>query len=487
MSTLLDRAEQRRIEALDTIGRDRLAEHEQFFTPFDVAQLMSELLVPEPLRNGAVRLLDPGAGSGVLSAAVVQRLLNTNPDTRIHLVAVEKDDLVLPMLAATLADCADMHPQFTYEIVTANFIYWATQAAMLAGASTNIEPFDLCIQNPPYSKLAAKSEESTYLKKLGIHAPNIYAAFMAVAQGLLTETGRMTAITPRSFYNGSYFEVFRKYMAARTEIESIHTFESRREVFADTGALQESIITTTNNALDETVPITVSASRSGALDVTKRVVDRTAVLVNGVIFVPATEADAEAVSWMNTHATATMPELPFSVSTGRVVDFRNRDRLTTVPAPNTVPMVYPANFTAGHITHPKPSVSKSQWYVSGCPETDKNLVPAGCYVLVKRFSSKEEKRRINAAVWNGERAAFDNKTNFFHSRGAGIDPDIARGLCRWLNSSHVDQFFRVFSGHTQVNAGDLKMMPYPTTEQLLLIAANPNAEDDSAVREVMGD
>ena len=41
---LLARAEQRRVEALDSIGRDKLDESEQFFTPIDVAMLMACLL-----------------------------------------------------------------------------------------------------------------------------------------------------------------------------------------------------------------------------------------------------------------------------------------------------------------------------------------------------------------------------------------------------------------------------------------------------------
>ena len=43
---------------------------------------------------------------------------------------------------------------------------------------------------------------------------------------------------------------------------------------------------------------------------------------------------------------------------------------------------------------------------------------------------------------------------------------VARGLAAFLNSSVVDLFFRQFSGHTQVNATDLRSLTYPTTGQL---------------------
>lgn len=97
-------------------------------------------------------------------------------------------------------------------------------------------------------------------------------------------------------------------------------------------------------------------------------------------------------------------------------------------------------------------------------------MPEGWYCVVKRFSSKEERRRIVAAVWSPERipgaVAFENHLNVFHRKGGGLDRDLAHGLCWWLNSTLVDQFFRTFSGHTQVNATDLRTLRFPTAEAL---------------------
>ena len=482
---LLQRAEQRRIDATHTIGLENLAQSEQFFTPVEVAQLMAERLIPNENIPEAVSLLDPGAGPGILTAAAIDRLTTLSPDTKIHITAVEKDTELIPQLTATLEDCVTHNPNVTYEIHNADFIYWGTQQQDLFGNTNEPTKFDLCIQNPPYAKLPAKSPESLHLKAEGLHAPNLYAAFLGIAKTLLVDGGRLTAITPRSFYNGSYFTQFRQFMFDSTSIESIHTFESRREVFKDTGVLQESIITTfvSSNAAPEHVEL--STSRSQAHDVSSRTVDYSAVVVGDVIFVPATDKDEHAVAWM-ANATATLDKLPFTVSTGRVVDFRSRDKLTPEPGPNTVPIVYPAHFNQLGITHPKPTVTKPQYYIYNDIEHDKNLVPEGSYVLVKRFSAKEEKRRIVAAVWDGPIVAFDNKTNFFHHNGQGLDTQLAVGLATWLNSTPVDNFFRVFSGHTQVNAGDLKMMPYPTAEQLREIATLSHLSPDEAVETVIG-
>ncbi len=134
-----------------------------------------------------------------------------------------------------------------------------------------------------------------------------------------------------------------------------------------------------------------------------------------------------------------------------------------------MPLVYPRNFDNGYISWPKPG-NKPQ-ALALLPVTEELLVPKGTYVLVKRFSSKEEKRRVVAAVYDPSRipaewAGFENHTNFFHKNSKGIGTKLAKGLAAFLNSTLVDLYFRQFSGHTQVNATDLRNFRYPRRSQL---------------------
>jgi adenine-specific DNA-methyltransferase len=104
-------------------------------------------------------------------------------------------------------------------------------------------------------------------------------------------------------------------------------------------------------------------------------------------------------------------------------------------------------------------------------ETARLMVPSGYYVLVKRFSAKEERKRITAAVCDptvvpGSTYAFENHLNFFHERGGPLDRSTAFGLAAFLNSTALDDYFRTFNGHTQVNASDLRSLPYPSRHQL---------------------
>ena len=92
-------------------------------------------------------------------------------------------------------------------------------------------------------------------------------------------------------------------------------------------------------------------------------------------------------------------------------------------------------------------------------------------MAVKRFSAKEEKRRLVAALVRPEdlkadAIAFENHLNVFMQDKHGLEKHTAYGMVVWLNTTWLDEKFRVFSGHTQVNATDLRNLPYPSAEQL---------------------
>lgn len=110
------------------------------------------------------------------------------------------------------------------------------------------------------------------------------------------------------------------------------------------------------------------------------------------------------------------------------------------------------------------------------------MVKNGTYVLTRRLTAKEEKRRIVASIYTADIAdvevvGFENKTNYFHELGNPLDNDVAKGLWVFLNSTLVDKYFRQMNGHTQVNATDLRTLRYPTKEQLILMGKMINFDN----------
>ena len=94
---------------------------------------------------------------------------------------------------------------------------------------------------------------------------------------------------------------------------------------------------------------------------------------------------------------------------------------------------------------------------------------------MRRFSSKEEKRRIVASVVrpdsfpNAEVLGFENHLNIFHERKQGMSEVLAHGLATFLSTTGVDENFRRFNGHTQVNATDLRLIKYPSKDNLVVL------------------
>jgi adenine-specific DNA-methyltransferase len=165
-----------------------------------------------------------------------------------------------------------------------------------------------------------------------------------------------------------------------------------------------------------------------------------------------------------------LTDLGIRVSTGRVVDFRAKDALRQNPVEGSVPLLYPSHFSEGQIAWPKPDSRKPNAIIDN-HMTRSSLVPAGIYVLTKRFTSKEERKRIVACLFNPESVqhpwiGIENHLNYFHANGKGLPENLAKGLFAFLNSTVLDEYFRRFSGHTQVNATDLRTLAYPDAATL---------------------
>lgn len=457
IEALVQRTESRRVAALNQLNQAEQARYGQFFTPSRAAELIASMVrLPN---TGALRMLDPGAGVGSLTVALLARLANERPRVRVHVVAQEIDSAVTVALRATLLDCAASLPGMTFNIVNGDFLL---DPEAVGG------DFDVVIMNPPYAKLPSGSAHRMAMDARGLTGPNLYAAFLGLGVQALRLGGQVVAITPRSFTNGTYFTDFRGFLLREVALDQIHIFESRKTVFADTGVLQENIVFAATRGAKQG-PVALSASTGHEDEVTKQTVEFSHIVHPGdgnrYLRIPAALGASEAVDAL-LGLPSTLADLGLKVSTGRVVDFRHRENIGQ-PGLDTFPMVYPSNFRNGIIEHPVAS-AKPQGFRVLAPGDEKLLVPAGNYVMVKRFSSKEERRRIVAGVWmdDGQRPAFDNKTNYLHSGGGGFDRELAVGLSYWLNSTVVDIFFRTFSGHTQENATDLRSMRFPSTDEL---------------------
>lgn len=469
-----------RLAATAKPDRERQAELGQFFTPAPVANLVAGLGGPRP---GSVRLLDPGAGVGSLTAAWIEHACSQSdrPD-RISVVAYEIDAALAPFLRQTLDLCRDVCVKLgislDYIIEQEDFISAAARHSTGGFFGSEWPDFDVAILNPPYKKFRNDSAERRALRTMGIETSNLYAAFVAAALRSLRSGGELLAITPRSFCNGPYFAAFRKDLLRHGNLTHLHTFGSRGTAFAVDAVLQENVVFRIERGSLQAEEVVVEWSASGLPDqVTRRTVPFSQIVraadPDCFIHIPADEWDSR-VAAMVEALTGRLELLGTQVSTGRVVDFRVKDFLRPDPTAGSVPLIYPTHLVAGSVVWPKKD-SKKPNALALHQSTEDQLNPTGVYVLVKRFSAKEERRRLVAAVFTPEAApgpfvAFENHLNYFHQRGQGLPLLLAQGLSAYLNSTLADSYFRQFNGHTQVNATDLRKLPYPSAAQLERLA-----------------
>jgi adenine-specific DNA-methyltransferase len=475
----------------------------QFFTPAAVAAGMARL---SALRREHIRLLDPGAGVGALTAAWVTEVCRrtTHPST-IAVTAFEVDARLHRALEETLVECARMceraGTKLSWEIRPDDYIAAGVDSLDRGLFARDPLSFDVAILNPPYKKFRADSVPRDLLRRIGVDTSNLYAAFLSLTASLLAEGGEMIAITPRSFCNGPYFRQLRQHLFRTVSLDHIHVFRSRTAAFRDDRVLQENIVFRAVKQSTQQAEVTlVESDAPGAPPTITRIVPFVDVVrpddPDQFIRLAPTDG-ARALAAASQRLPCTLTDLGLSVSTGRVVDFRARTWLRAEPGDRTIPLLYPSHFEVGSIRWPKTDRKKPNGIVR-TSETEPLLVPAGWYVLVKRFSAKEERRRVTAATLDPTTVAapmygFENHLNYFHRAGLPLDGELARGLTAFLNSTAVDQYFRQFNGHTQVNAADLRSLRYPTAEFLralgtIACAASPDYQRsvDAAVNSLLG-
>jgi adenine-specific DNA-methyltransferase len=456
----LGELENRRMRRISSVNRLHKEEFAQYLTPVEIASYMAKITTKYCMIKDTVDILDSGAGSGILSCSLITELKSKNKEININVDAYEIDNSILNELEASY-QIIKKYTNISYNISNKNFIN-DIGSDILWGPNKH---YDMVMMNPPYKKIAANSEYRNVLHDVGVETVNTYSAFMAIAIKLLSENGILTAIVPRSFCNGLYHLPFRRYINNNTAIQHIHIFESRKDNFKDENVLQENIVIALKKTKIKQEKITLSYSKGKDLSSFYEQEVSADLIINEAdnqcfISIPGYNQNAENIPLIYSNI-----EVGFEISTGPIVDFRMKDKLVYDVNKGDIPLLY-----AVHIRNQKlawPVVSKKpNAIILNEIEKEKYCFKKGFYILVKRFSSKEEKHRIQATLISPSDISsgyftVENHLNIIHRNKGGLDKDLAFALASYLNSDYCDNIFRRFSGHTQINATDLRNMKYP--------------------------
>lgn len=469
----------------DTASEHRRRELGQFFTHLDVAQFMAQLAKPTTSTH---RLLDPGAGAGILACALCEGIpADTGP---VHLDAYEIDPILAQLCDQSLSYARDWLSHrgvaLSFTVHRSDFVLEEASVldprlSLFAGHPTQPKRYDLVITNPPYFKLQKQDPRALAAASVVHGQPNIYALFLAVAASLLVDRGVLVSITPRSFSTGDYFRRFRQTFFATVTPEVVHLFHSRKDAFRADDVLQENVILRLRRARPRpAASVTVSTS-AGVRDLAKRETRRVPVSAvidsassDAIFHIPIDDTDDSAVEfvrrWPNT-----LHRLGLEVSTGPVVAFRATQFLRTEANHDAVPLLWLRHIRAMDICWPLDTCRKPQ-YIVDSEESRYLLLPKTNYVVLRRFTAKEDARRLTASPLlaqqiPGGMVGLENHLNYVYRPRGTLETREALGLAALFNSALIDRYFRVSNGHTQVNAVELRALPLPSRDALLELGA----------------
>ena len=489
IENLVNTVDEIRTHANALLDEDTRGKKGQFMTPAPSASILAQMFRD---LNGELNILDAGSGVGSLTTALVGRAINDFQPTAINANAWELEDVLVENLNRSFALCQEASDEsqvaWSSQVNQVDFIQHAIDILKSRAADKKTAKFNKAILNPPYLKITANSKERKNLRSVGVETGNLYSCFVTLAIMLLEDGGELVAITPRSFCNGPYFNDFRRILLDGNNLSKLHIFESRTRAFKGDKVLQENVIYhIVKNEVQGQVEITSSTCADDPTPTVRMAEFNEVVNPNNpdrFIHIVTNNEQAEIATRIGSMP-CSLEDLGINVSTGKVVDFRTRPNLRQEPEEGAVPLIFPVHFTDGGIEWPQENIRKPNALARN-EETEKQLVPNGHYVLTKRLSAKEESRRIVAALYtpgiaNGDKVGFENKTNYFHANGKPLEHDFAKGLWAYLNSSVVDQYFRQFNGHTQVNATDLRVLRYPTAETLVQLGQDVQDYDQQHI------
>lgn len=455
---------------LDSKSKVEKKEIGQFFTSKETALYMAEMFtIPD---KPVLKILDPGTGTGVLSVALIEKL-QKNDIEKIELTCYENDSTILPILKENL-EIATRKSRINLIVNIHEENYILSQSDDFNNSifeNSNPTKYDMIIGNPPYKKINKNAEEAVCMKKVCHGAPNLYFLFTSMSIFNLAKDGQLVYIIPRSWTSGTYFKSFREYLIQDSNIEQMHLFVSRDKVFEKEKVLQETMILKLNkkDKHKENIVITSSANNSDFHNLKTLTVPYDEIVVGEqkYVFLITSKEEAKVVEKINSFE-YTLPLLGLKMKTGITVDFRNRDELRNSPESNTVPLFYSSHIKNGEVVFP---IEKNNQFITnekaGVIQKNKN------YLFVKRFTSKEEKRRLQSGIYlhakfpEYEYISTQNKINFIDFKnGDTMDDILVYGLFVIFNSSIYDAYYRILNGSTQVNATEINNMPIPSINQI---------------------
>ena len=235
-------------------------------------------------------------------------------------------------------------------------------------------------------------------------------------------------------------------------------------MFDGESVLQETIIVKVRKTTERPAFVRITSSSTSDFSDVKEFEAPYNVVVSNQHYVFLVTDEKEAITLNRlSHLDGTLQSISHPMKTGIIVDFRTREVLRDEPSESTFPLFYSHHIRNGRVEWP---TGKEDEYI--CTDRAGFLQENTNYLLVKRFTAKEEKRRLQCGIYlrsdHPEYAhiSTQNKVNFIKCE----TPELAYGLFVIMNSTIYDTYYRILNGSTQVNSTEINNMPVPDVKTI---------------------
>ncbi len=444
----------------------------RFFTKKETAALMAAM--PE-LDEGkaAYTVLDPGAGTGILSAAMVERICKSCPSCKqIFLTCYENNPEFVPILEDNLERIRkkarhDYDVRLYVTVYAENYITESQNHYTVTLFDTVEDKFDIIICNPPTDLVEKSAEEAK--RAGGVTQVKINAAFLfaKLAARHLEDGGRLVIMLPTTVASASALTAYRREMAQLLSLEKIHLFVGKQKNDKRATPLKKELILAYSKG-ERPATVTISTSTDWgkpecttelpALDYSFVVDEK-----DGSLTLPKSIEDTRIVKYISAFPES-FESLGLKICTGLVIDSRCEDLLFTDPIKSCVPLIRPAAIRGGQIRFP---LAIKKQYIAPANTTliqkNKNMV------IIKRVPAKSDERFVNAAVYMASQLpqyryiSTHNKINFIDTKDktAEMPSRLAFGIFALLNSTIYDRYVSIVSKSKQINSKELRSLPLP--------------------------
>lgn len=439
----------------------------QYFTPKSLALTAVRNLKRS---EGRIRILDAGSGTGMLSAALIEKLCEWG-NVEIEIDAVENDKEVIPYLTNNLEYISEWAlkrgVKVNFNILNVDFTSFGANLFRLKLPNQ----YDIVISNPPYYKIKKDSEISTNFRDFSSGQMNIFSIFLAVASSNVAVNGSMIGIIPMSFTNGISFSKFRKFILSALRLQEVTVFGSRESQFIDETVLQKIMILHLSRS-EERLPIRITeySSKDYTRNINSQIFPYQQIVNKQFeIDIPPLSREQRELYDKVLEYDYRLSDFGLEVTTGSIVPHEDKDYLAELPG---IPLIWMTQIGDNEISWPANNKQRPNFIDSASSSSKK--YQSGEYILIRRCAFSGTKKHIYCSLFKGiegyEFFSLENHVNFIYVIEEGLAkqyPNLLHYIHAYMRSDEVSAYFRARCTSTQVNVTDIRSLPIPSYKDLI--------------------